>query len=82
VVILAVLAITAPLAFSMGGQQKHVGNLHRLVPDVQQHVPADGNERDVFQDAAVRGIHHPQRPGGVPLDGPDYYHRKGGEKGG
>lgn len=80
-VILAVLAITAPLAFSMGGSKstaeiftgwcRMFGSMCLLmVTNV------------MFFKMLVCGIRRPQRTGRISLDGTDYHHREGSEKSG
>ena len=60
-----------------GRQQKHLGDFHRLVPDVRQYVPFDGDERDFLQNAAVCPCHSSQRFRCSPVDRADPYDCQG-----
>lgn len=79
-VILAMLTITAPLAFAMGGSRNTSEIFTGWCPDVRLHVRPDGAQRGIFQNAPVCSLHHPQRPRRASLDGFDYDHCKSGEK--
>ena len=54
-----------------GRQQKHLGDFHRLVPDVRQYVPFDGDKCDFLQNAAVCSCHSSQRFRCSPVDRAD-----------
>ena len=41
---------------------QYVGHFYRLVPDVRLDVSADGDERDVRQDAFIRAVLLSERP--------------------
>ena len=60
-----------------GRQQKHLGDFHRLVPDVRQYVPFDGDKCDFLQNAAVCSCHSSQRFRCSPVDRADPYDCQG-----
>ena len=66
-VILAMLTITAAAGVRYGRKPEHIGNLHRLVPDVWLHVCPDGAQWFFFKNASVRSFHHSQWPDVLPL---------------
>ena len=87
-VILAMLTITAPLAFAMGGSKstseiftgwcRMFGSMCvMMIMDVRQYVPFDGDERDFLQNAAVCPCHSSQRLRCSPVDRADPYDCQG-----
>ena len=65
-----------------GRQQKHRGHLQRLVQNVRLHVPFDGDQCDLLQNASVRPLHSAKRAGCISVDCADPDPRKGRKKGG
>ena len=88
-IILAVLTMTAPLAFAMGGSKstadifsgwcRMYGSMCLLI---WQYVSADGDECDLLQNASVCPLHSAKRAGCISVDRADPDPRKGRKKGG